>query len=182
MGAGSLLTWGLLSCGQCHQGLVPRRPWAVTQGGPSAPSGCRTWTTADGELAFPSLSGSPGIDYSKYFICFFVLLSLPSFSRKVPFVRKKREERKRAKNFPSETFPFVFPVSMCQGRKKMRLEISPGGLVLRITQLLLQVRLCRLPPSRQLLIRGWPEEGMQSQGTRQTCIASRLHCLCLSYI
>lgn len=109
MGAGSLLTWGLLSCGQCHQGPVPRRPWAVTQGGPSAPSGCRTWTTADGELAFLSLSGSPGIDYFEYFICFFCF-ALPSlFVQKSPFCEGKKEKREREpRTFLQKHFPLFF--------------------------------------------------------------------------
>lgn len=118
MGAGSLLTWGLLSCGQCHQGPVPRRPWAVTQGGPSAPSGCRTWTTADGELAFLSLNGSPGIDYFEYFICFFVLLFLPSLSRKVPFVRGKKRREKESQELSFRNISLCFSCEHESGKEK----------------------------------------------------------------
>lgn len=144
---------GFLSRGQCRQGLVPTRTWAMAQPGPSAPLGrspCRgSWATADRELVFPSRSGNSGIDYSKSFVCLFVLHSLPSFSGKVPFVKKKKERERAPRAFLQKHFPLILLWARVKEGKKWD-EISPSCLFPVITQFLLGVWLCRLPLPRQL--------------------------------
>lgn len=136
---------GFLSRGQCRQGLVPTRTWAMAQPGPSAPLGrspCRgSWATADRELVFPSRSGNSGRLFQV--LCLPLCFALPSlFLRKSPFCEKKKRERESAKSFPSETFPFNSPVSTSEGRKKVRRDkpklfvpcnhpVSTGGVTLQ---------------------------------------------------
>ena len=136
MGAGSLLILGLSFPRAVSQGSLSSPgpgPWLSQAPAPCGHSTCRrSWAVANRGLAFsePKWESSHRL---LHVLCLLLCSALPSIFGKIPFVRG---EKKGPKNFPLETWPFVFPASISKGSKKVRLEMSPSSLFLMIPQLI----------------------------------------------